>query len=145
MPRQLTKSDIESGLARVIREAIPKAIPATEPPPTPAPDPGPDVADVLKEVAEAIKRMVALHASTVAMLKKPTTIPPADNSEILERMAEIQLLTQQAMENMSMAIAESRKDVTTLHTPVVKDIELSVTERDAWGRIVKLKAHVEAK
>jgi len=133
MPKQLTQKDLEGG-AVVIRKATPRAV-ATM---------GPDVVDVLKEITAAISKLVALHTMTKALIEKPIIQP--DHSEILDRMAEVQFLTQQTMEAMANNMAEAiRRDVPTFKQQTILDIQLKVTERDAWGRIMALGAHVEKK
>jgi hypothetical protein len=133
MPKRLTQTDLEGG-AVVIHKAAPRAV-ATM---------GPDVVDVLKEITAAISKLVALHTMTKALIEKPVIQP--DHSEILDRMAEVQFLTQQTMEAMANNMAEAiRRDVPTFHPPTVRDIEMKVTERDAWGRIMKVNAHLESK
>lgn len=112
-------------------------------PAVPAVVEAPGVVDVLKEITDAIKRLVALHSLTKAMLDRP--VQPVNNDQILDRMAEIQFLTQQTMDNLREAVADSQKNIPTFRPPTTRDIELSVTERDAWGRISKLKAHLEDK
>lgn len=132
MPRKLTSQDIDSGLAVVLKRA------------EPTPPVNLDVVDVLKEITAAISKLVALHTMTKALIEKP--VIQQDHSKILDRMAEVQFLTQQTMEAMANNMAEViRRDVPTYTPPAVKDIELSVTDRDAWGRIKTIKAHLEAK
>lgn len=132
MPKQLTKEMLESGsvqVSKIVRSAS-----------TPA---GPDMVDVMKEIAAAIQKMVALQAMTKILIEKP--IAQHDNSEILDRLAEIQFLTQQTMEGMGAAMVDAVKG---FHAPVPvskpRAIEMVVTERDAWGRIKTLKANLEA-
>ena len=131
MPRKLTSQDIDSGLAVVLKKAEP-------PPPVNI-----DVVDVLKEITAAISKLVALHTMTKALIEKPIIQP--DHSEILDRMAEIQLLTQQTMENIGNSISDTIRGVGNTPIPASKtrSIEMTVTERDAWGRIKSIKANLE--
>lgn len=135
MPKQLTKKDIDAG-AQLIKKAEVKLevekIARSE------------VADVLKEITGAIKRLVDLHTLTRAMLERQAIVP-ASNDVLIDRIAEIQYLTQQTMENLASSISESRREIPTPRPEVIQDIQLRVTERDAWGRIISLAAHVEKK
>ena len=133
MPKQLTQKDLESG-AQVIKKAV--AVVASAPA-------GADMVEVLKEVQHAIQKMVSLQAMTKALIEKP--IVQQDTSEILDRLAEIQFLTQQTMESMSTAMVDAVKGFRTpIPTPKPRSIEMTVTERDAWGRIKAIKANLEA-
>jgi hypothetical protein len=136
MPKQLTQKDLESG-AVIVRKCTPRAmaVPAYM---------GPEVVDVLKEITAAISKLVSLHTMTKALIEKPVVQP--DHSLILDRMAEVQFLTQQTMEAMANNMVEAiRRDVPTYQAPTIQDIKLKVTERDAWGRIVSLDGRVEKK
>lgn len=132
MPKQLTQKDLEGG-AVVVRKPTPRPAPASL---------GPEVVDVLKEITTAISKLVALHAMTKALVERPIIQP--DHSMILDRMAEVQFLTQQTMEAMASNMAEAiRRDVPAPHVQTIQNIQLKVTERDAWGRIVSIGANVE--
>jgi|GEM_PF-7125067 len=135
MPKQLTKADIDAGVQLIKKAAVKAEVEKVA---------RNEVADVLKEITGAIKRLVDLHTLTKAMLERQAIAPPS-NEVLIDRIAEIQYLTQQTMENLTAAIVESRREIPTFKTEVIQDIQLRVTERDAWGRIISLAAHVEKK
>ena len=133
MPKLISSSDIDTGKAQIVRKA-PAPVPAKI-----APD---GVSDVLKEISVAIKRLVDLHNVTRLLIEKQ--LDPVDNTELLDRIATIQELTQQTLEGLRDAVS-TRPDIPTFHPPTTRGIALEVTERDAWGRIRKITAVLDEK
>jgi ElaB/YqjD/DUF883 family membrane-anchored ribosome-binding protein len=123
MPRQLTKSELESGTAEIVRKASPP----------PAPEaPKERGADLLKQIVSAISDLVKLHKTTEAILKRPTHDSDEQLAAALERLADIQEMTQQTMQ----AFQDRKPEPPP--TPWT-EAAIEVTEWDAYGRAKKMK------
>lgn len=96
---------------------------------------------LLEQLAAAVVALTDLQRSTEALMRRPPPAPPApDNSELfgmLERLIELQALMQSALAVMAQPTPER------LPTPKTRVVEMTVTDRDAWGRIKNIKATLE--
>jgi hypothetical protein len=133
MPKQLIVADIESGRAKMMKSAMEKSTPAKS-----------EMSGAMKEMTAAVKHLATLHTLTQAVLDRQG-LPPASTTEILDKLAEIQFLTQQTMESLREAIILKQADPPMVPCVTMRDIDLKVTERDAWGRIMSIKGHLETK